>query len=62
MCIFVVEIPAERCLVTYLELNPVHVVNWLLLMALVKLECTGLKQATCRHNTRSVLYVFFGLL
>ena len=62
MCTFVVAILVERCLVTDFEVNTGHVVNLLFLMALMKIECTGMNQAACRYEDISVLYHSLGLL
>ena len=42
------------CLVTNFGVNTEHVVRLLFLVDLMKLECTGLKQATFRYEARSV--------
>ena len=61
MCPFVVAMLVQSCLVTNFKFNPGHLVNLLFLVALMKVECTVLKQATCRYDYRYTFVSFFKL-
>ena len=62
ICPFVVVMLVKMCLVTNFEVNPGCVVNWMFLMDLMKVECTGLKQVAFRYKDRSFFVSFFRII
>ena len=42
-----------------LDNSPGHVINWLLSIALIKVDCTGEKQAACKNFGSSAWVVSF---